>query len=77
MRKQFTFGYDIDSVMAVQEYVLENYLDDDYSMMIGYGDDVMNYLEINVKDGDEQLMSLIYNCEGGGSFEEDEFASEE
>lgn len=67
---RFTFGYDIDSIMEVQDYVVKNYSADDYSINYEMGDDVMNRLEINIKEGgDEQLVSLLYNCDGGGDYE--------
>ena len=63
------FGYDIDMVSVVEEYVRENYDDDKYVMSVGYGDDVMNCLEID-GDEDDDLMMLIGDCEGGGMWEE-------
>jgi hypothetical protein len=75
-KKEFTFGFDLENVYEVMRYVRDNYVDDvDYKMSVGYGDDVMNYLE--VKDGsklldDEYFLGLVDDCEGSGDFDEDE-----
>ena len=68
MRKTYYFGYDLDNVLKVQAYVKDNYSYTDYEMWTGYGDDVMNALEIKVKAGDEKLLELIANCDGEGDF---------
>lgn len=68
MRKTYYFGYDLDNVLKVQAYVKDNYSYTDYEMWTGYGDDVMNALEIEVKEGDEKLLELISNCDGEGDF---------
>jgi len=39
---------------------------------VGYGDDVMNCLEIVEKENDKGLLELIEGCDGEGNFEEDE-----
>lgn len=76
MKKEFTFGFDLENVYEVMKYVKDNYVEvDDYKMSVGYGDDVMNYLE--VKDGskllkDEYFLGLVDDCDGCGDFDEDE-----
>lgn len=71
--KEFYFGYDIDNISAVQDFVISNYKSDEYEMSIGYGDDVMNYLKMKVNLSDsrgEELSELIDNCE---DIDEDSF----
>ena len=71
--KEFTFGYDIENVRDVQNYVLDNYRNkQDFRMSIGYGDDIMNSLEIYnpVMLKDEELLDLIGGCEKGGRYNE-------
>ena len=70
---EFYFGYDVENILQVQDYVELNYSKDDYRMSKGYGDDVINFLKIyNVEkyDNDEELKELIDCCEGEGSFYE-------
>ena len=70
---EFYFGYDMENILQVQDYVELNYSKDDYRMSKGYGDDVINFLKIyNVEkyDNDEELKELIDCCEGEGSFYE-------
>jgi len=74
--KEFYFGFDVDNIYEVMKYVKDNYVEvDDYEMSVGYGDDVMNYLE--VKGGsskllkDEYFLELVDSCDGGGEFDED------
>lgn len=81
MKKEFTFGYDLENVYEVMKYVKDNYVKGkDYEMTIGYGDEVMNHLE--VKDGskllkDEHFLGLVDDCAGGGDFDEgDDFAED-
>lgn len=60
------FGFDLDNIEKVMKYVLENYKKgEDFEMWIGYGDDVMNCLEIknNKMMEDKKLMELINECE--------------
>jgi len=74
MKKEFYFGFDVENIYEVMKYVKDNYVKgDDYEMSVGYGDDVMNYLE--VKDGskllkDEYFLGLVDFCDGGGEFDE-------
>src|SRR6056300_206701 len=69
---EFFFGYDLENVHPVQEFVKANYDEDEYEMSIGYGDDVMNYLKVNVDLNDEKgkkLLDMIEDCDGEGNFE--------
>lgn len=59
---KFCFGFDLENIKKVMDYVVENYNIDEYKMSVGYGDDVMNYLEI-VDKNDERLMDLINECD--------------
>lgn len=59
---KFSFGFDLDNIENVMKYVIENYSIDEYKMSIGYGDDIMNYLEI-VDKNDIKLIELIDVCE--------------
>lgn len=72
MKKEYYFGFDLDNITLVQEYVKNNYSTTDYEMWIGYGDDVMNCLEIVVRENDKELLELIKGCDGEGDFKEDE-----
>lgn len=71
---KFYFGYDIDNVLQVQDYVELNFSEDEFEMEKGYGDDCMNYLQLNVERKDEvrvnELLDLIEGCDGEGKFEE-------
>lgn len=69
-RKEFTFGYDLEAIQDVEQYVKKNYSADEYEMFVGRGDDTMNALDISVKKGDKQLIELIKECEGCGKFSE-------
>ena len=69
--REWSFGYDVENVQRVQDYVKKNYSSDDYKMEFGYGEDVMNSLTIfkwEVPDWD--LKELIWECDGEGHFEE-------
>ena len=68
--KKYTFGYDLDNIIEVKEYVKKNYNKEDYNIINGYGEDVMNCLKINIKDEDNELIDLIEGCDGEGDFEE-------
>lgn len=71
MWKYYTFGYDVSNVENVMAYVIENYHNDDYRMIIDRDDDTMNALEIIVdENGDDELEELIAGCEGKGNYEE-------
>ena len=67
--KSYEFGYDVDAVKDVQDYVIDNYATEDYNIHIARGDDVMNHLTIN-RAADDQLDELIACCDGEGYFEE-------
>lgn len=59
---KFSFGFDLENIENVMKYVVENYNKDEYVMSIGYGDDIMNYLEI-VDKNDNKLIELIEECD--------------
>ena len=64
--KEFYFGYDLENIEEVMNYVKENYKEKvDFVMWIERGEDVMNCLEVlNSKMlKDKDLMELIENCE--------------
>ena len=67
--KSYGFGYDIDNIKEVEEYVWKNYSPDEINMSVARGDDVMNHLTI-YRGEDEELDGLIKSCEGEGDFEE-------
>lgn len=70
----FTTQYNInrfEDELKFQNYVKENYVEDvDYEMYIGYGDDVLNGLEIfNAKMlEDKKFIELLAECD----YEEDD-----
>ena len=70
----FTTQYNInrfEDELKFQNYVKENYVEDvDYEMYIGYGDDVLNGLEIFNKKmlKDKKFIELLAECD----YEEDE-----
>ena len=68
--KEFSFGYDVDNIRLVEEHVVRNYPNNQFSMSKGYGDDVMNYLKIRNFKRDVELLDLIAACDGEGWFEE-------
>jgi len=68
--KEFSFGYDVDNIRLVEEYVVRNYPKNRFRMSRGYGDDVMNYLKIYDFKRDYELNELILACDGAGWFEE-------
>jgi len=72
MRKieSYSFGYDVDNIRLVEEYVERNYPNNQYRMSKGSGDDVMNYLKIYDFKRDVELNELILACDGAGWFEE-------
>ena len=67
--KSYGFGYDIDNIKEVEEYVWKNYSLDDINMSVGKGDNVMNHLTI-YRGKDEELDELIECCDGEGDYEE-------
>ena len=68
--KEFSFGYDVDNIQLVEEYVVNNYPPSQFRMSKGSGDDVMNYLKIYNFKRDVELLDLIEACDGEGWFEE-------
>ena len=68
--KEFSFGYDVDNIQLVEEYVVNNYPAKQFRMSKGCGDDVMNYLKIYNFKRDYELLELIEACDGAGWFEE-------
>ena len=68
--KEFSFGYDVDNIQLVEEYVVNNYPAKQFRMSKGYGDDAMNYLKIYNFKRDVELLELIEACDGAGWFEE-------
>ena len=69
--REWSFGYDVENVQRVQDYVKKHFLPEHYKMEFGYGEDVMNHLTIfkwEVPDWD--LKELIWECDGEGHFEE-------
>jgi len=65
--KKFYFGYDIDNVKKVEEYVKKKYSTNLYIIHKGYGDDVMNALDIK-SSNDIELNELINECDGEGDY---------
>lgn len=66
VQESFVFGFDLENIKRVMEYVKENYKEDvDFKMFIERGDDVMNCLDVFSKKmiSDEVLMDLIEECE--------------
>ena len=64
--KEFCFGYDLENIEKVMNYVKENYKEEiDFVMWIERGEDVMNGLEVLNGDmlKDKKLMKLIEKCE--------------
>lgn len=62
----FYFGYDLENIQKVQDYVLVNYIADvDYEMYIERGDDVMNCIDVFTDNmmNDEKLFYFIDLCE--------------
>jgi len=73
--KEYFFGYDLDNVQAVEAYVKTNYKEcEDFEVYVGYGDDVMNALEVINSDinRDEKFLELVSRCQGQGTYEEEE-----
>jgi len=78
--KEYFFGFDLKNVKAVQTYVQKTYKDEvDYEMYIGYGDDVMNALEVYNEEitKDTKFLKLVDKCQGQGDFNEDEYEGDE
>jgi len=73
--KEYFFGYDLDNVQAVEAYVKANYKEcEDFEVYVGYGDDVMNALEVLNDDinKDEKFLELVSRCQGQGDYEEED-----
>ena len=72
--KEFYFGYDLENVLEVMGYVKEKFKEEDYRMWYGYGDDVINMLEVFSEEmvKDKGLLKLISVCDGGGYYVEEE-----
>jgi len=67
--KKFYFGYDIDNVKKVEDYVKKKFSTNLYILHKGYGDDVMNCLEIHsYLKNNIGLNELISNCDGEGDY---------
>jgi hypothetical protein len=78
--REFFFGYDIENVHPVEEFVKANYKEGEYGVSVGHGDDVMNYLKVNVDLDDERgkkLLDMIEDCDGEGNFDEDDYFEDE
>ena len=67
--KSYGFGYDIDNIKEVEEYVWKNYSPDQINMSVGRGDNVMNHMTL-YRGEDKELDMLIECCDGGGDYEE-------
>ena len=69
--QHLVFGYDVDSIQQVMIHIYNTYNKDQYKMYIGYGDDVMNSLDVCFDiSNDEELMELIDVCEGSGMYKD-------
>ena len=66
--KKFYFGYDIDNVRRVEDYVKKNFSSTLFTLHKGYGDDVMNALDIYDEVDDVVLFNLIKDCDGEGDY---------
>lgn len=71
--KQFTFGYDIENIQEVGEYLADRYEEGvDFIMHVARGEDIMNALDVlnssMLRDG--EFLSLVRACKGRGSFVE-------
>ena len=85
----FYFGYDIENIQEVENYIQSNYnvitsQEDkdnkaDAMMWLGYGDDTMNSLEVYSEKllNDRTFQALISNCDGEGNFQEDDEEDDE
>ncbi len=65
--EKFYFGYDIDNVKKVEDYVKRKFHPSQYIIHKGYGDDVMNALDIK-SSNDIGLKYLILDCDGEGDY---------
>lgn len=79
-----TFGYDIDNIAQVEDYVQKNYNtirqtetptpNTDAVLWLGYGDDTISCIEVLSKRlaGDKTFRNLVQNCDGRGEYDEDD-----
>jgi hypothetical protein len=85
----FTFGYDFDNIEEVEDYLIANYkvasnaphilgiendANPDCELIIGYGDTIINGVEVYNPAilQDKELMRLIELCDGEGHYEEED-----
>jgi len=85
----FTFGYDFDNIEEVEDYLIANYkvasnaphilgiendANPDCELIIGYGDTIINGVEVYNPAilQDKELMRLIQLCDGKGHYEEED-----
>jgi hypothetical protein len=76
----FVFGFDLEEIGCVMEYLKGNYKSGkDFKMWIEIGDDVMNGLEVFSEDlmEDEKFCDLIKKCDGEGNFNEEDMDEED
>jgi hypothetical protein len=69
--KELVFGYDVDNVNEVMDYMENMYSVNEYTFYIGRGDDACNAMDVffdYTKDG--VLLGLIEQCDGQGEFED-------
>jgi hypothetical protein len=74
LRNTYYFGFDLENVQEVQEYLMSEYKEEkDYEVFIAQGDDIMNaFSVINPElNKNKTLINLISYCDGQGFFEED------
>ena len=60
------FGYDLNNIIDVEEYLDENYKElKDFVKYVGYGDDVMNAVELFNLDlvNDKTFQMLVGSCD--------------
>jgi len=90
----FTFGYDFDNIEEVEDYLIANYkvasnaphilgiendANPDCELIIGYGDTIINGVEVYNPAilQDKELMRLIQLCDGKGHYEEEDEVKDE
>jgi len=77
--KEYLFGFDLENVEAVETYVRANYKEDvDFIAHIGYGDNIINALEVlnDELNKDEKFLELVNACDGKGEFDEEAYEDE-
>jgi len=75
----YVFGYDLEYIENVMNYLKENYKEgEDFKMWIERGDEVMNGLEVFSEDvsEDEKFLELIKKCDGEGNFDIDDYEND-